>query len=87
MTMAIPSGSTLPTEASVFTDSGGVVHEPILLTCVLDNTVRHAGVAVLAYRDPPRRAATAVLASALAAHFIRSGDTEGAELSIGLRAD
>ncbi|HEX4474840.1 MAG TPA: serine/threonine-protein kinase [Polyangiaceae bacterium] len=87
MTMAIPSGSTLPAEAAAFTDAGGVVHEPILLTCVLDNTVRHAGVAVLASRDAPRRAATAVLASALAAHLIRSGDTQGAELSIGLRAD
>lgn len=64
-------------ESSVFTDSTGVVHEPVLLTCVLEGTAYHAGVAVLSCRGAPTRATSSSLASAVSAHLIRAGDTAG----------
>jgi hypothetical protein len=77
MTMAFAPDSVPPTAVSVFTDGEGMVHDPVFLTCPLDGAVRHAGVAVLAYREPPRRSTNTLLAAAVAAHLIRSGDTTG----------
>jgi hypothetical protein len=62
---------------SVFTDATGVVHEPVLLTCVLEGRALHAGVAALSHRGAPMRATSSSLASAVSAHLIRAGDTVG----------
>jgi hypothetical protein len=77
MTIAIVGDAVPPTAVSAFTDPDGIVHDPVFLTCALDHGLRYAGVAVLAYRDPPREATNTLLAAAVAAHLIRSGDTPG----------
>lgn len=64
-------------EASVFTDTAGVLHEPVMLTCVLEGTALHAGVAVLCHREMPVRMTSSSLATAVSAHLIRAGDTAG----------
>lgn len=77
MTLYIPADQVPVTAEAVFIDGDGIVHDPILLTCSLGEGIRHAGVAVLAYRDRPRRSTNAGLAAAVAAHLIRCGDTVG----------
>jgi hypothetical protein len=62
-----------------FTEPSGLVHHPVLLTCLVDGARRHAGVAVLvrsANDDVPPRAR--LMASALASYLIQEGDTLGA---------
>ncbi len=82
MTIAIGGDAVPPTAVSVFTGPDGVVHDPVFLTCALDSGIRHAGVAVLVYRDSPRRSTNTLLAAAVAAHLIRSGDTTGLAVSM-----
>jgi tetratricopeptide (TPR) repeat protein len=77
MTMYVQADQVPVTAEAVFIDAAGVVHDPIVLTCALGEGLRHAGVAVLAHRERPRRATSTPLAAAVAAHLIRSGDTTG----------
>jgi hypothetical protein len=77
MTVAVARPVSPGHESSVFTDATGVVHDPVLLSCVLDGKALHAGVAVLSHRAMPGRAAVSSLASAVSAHLIRAGDTVG----------
>jgi tetratricopeptide (TPR) repeat protein len=64
-------------DAAVFTDDAGTMHDPVMLTCILEGKARHAGVAVLSHRRAPVRTTSAALVAAVSAHLIRAGDTEG----------
>ena len=79
VTMTIAAGSdSSPSETTSthFTTASGNTFEPVLLTCALPDP-RHAGVAVLGYRKPPRRPLSPLLVSAVGAHLVRAGDTAG----------
>jgi hypothetical protein len=77
MTLCVPADQVPVTSEAVFIDAAGMVYDPVILTCSLGEGLRHAGVAVLAYRERPRRATSTALSAAVAAHLIRSGDTIG----------
>jgi hypothetical protein len=77
MTMCVRADQVPVTSEAVFIDAAGMVYDPVMLTCALGEGLRHAGVAVLAYRERPRRTTSTPLAAAVAAHLIRSGDTVG----------
>jgi hypothetical protein len=77
MTLCLPADEAVAAEESVYVDTEGVIHQPVMLTCTLDNELRYAGIAVLAYCERPERTTSASLAAAVAAHLIRSGDTGG----------
>jgi tetratricopeptide (TPR) repeat protein len=77
-TIAAPAGQIFPVEdTTAFTDHMGTVHDPVMLTCVLEGKTRHAGVAVLSHRGAPIRTTSSSLVAAVSAHLIRAGDTAG----------
>jgi len=77
-TVAALTGQEAPAEDSTtFIDESGMVHDPVMLTCVLDGETRHAGIAALVHREMPVRTAISRLIAAVSAHLIRAGDTRG----------
>jgi hypothetical protein len=77
-TIAAAALTIIPAQdTSAFTDEMGTVHDPIMLTCVLDGKMRHAGVAVLTHRGAPVQTTNTSLVAAVSAHLIRAGDTAG----------
>jgi tetratricopeptide (TPR) repeat protein len=82
MTVAALAEQTQAMEDSAtFVDESGIVHDPVMLTCVLDGAARQAGVAVLAHREVPDRMPVSRLIAAVSAHLIRAGDTPGVQLA------
>jgi hypothetical protein len=78
MTVAAMNEDPAPKdESTTFVDESGVVHDPVMLTCVLDGQAKQAGVAVLTHHQVPARKPISLLISAVSAHLIRAGDTRG----------
>ncbi|HEY6558526.1 MAG TPA: protein kinase [Polyangiaceae bacterium] len=63
-------------DSTTFVDETGIVYGPVMLTCGLDGEVRHAGIAVLT-GGRPGPPSSSLLVSAVSAHLIRCGDTNG----------
>ena len=77
-TAFIAEGPSVPTTSNLWTDARGTAFEPVPISCVVDGTLLHVGVAVLTPGSiKPRHVNATEVTSTIGKYLIQCGDARG----------